>query len=568
MKQLSTASGSTSSGASSAPPVHPHSHGLRSQLGHLIPKHALFQVHLHIEQLSNVPLMSGEFAVRWKFKNVQSGSGLLSKMKANRSWSGQSRGKGDTIAEQDAAGSGTGTATEEGEMEEEDEVDYGDNARDDTGTDDASYHDRPRSALGHNGHDGPHHHQHHLHPHHALEPSHPPSTPTPVVNGQAASSASLLTRSEARGMTPWAKLQSYNVKWEHSVNVVVQMDVHRETGDLLPNELKLVVMQQSPRTPRDAQDAAKGIPTMMPLRGGPGHAQSSCMLCPAAAIQGAQVVLLRRGVMHGTYSGGIAASAPSQSTSPRLARLPASKQSGLRTLRKDKRVIPGDPDSPQQPRIGAVYLNLAEYADAGKVTRRYLLRQSKTNATLKLSIELEHIGGEKHYKPPPLRKGEILASVSGILSNNGLFNTRFARELDLYVGADKPEDDDTFPYADKQGHVQPDQLVNSYGLRTTEHLIEALFNPVPSNSVDQTPFTYYAPPHPPEPHDLLADTSNDSLDSENGRRSVDSSVGSASYIATASEHSSTTGFEHGMVAAAAGGRAALGVASTLVAEDP
>ena len=57
---------------------------------------------------------------------------------------------------------------------------------------------------------------------------------------------------------------------------------------------------------------------------------------------------------------------------------------------------------------------------------------------------MEHVGGEKHYKPPPLRKGEILASVSGILSNNGLFNTRFARELDLYVGADKPEEDSEF----------------------------------------------------------------------------------------------------------------------------
>ena len=71
-----------------------------------------------------------------------------------------------------------------------------------------------------------------------------------------------------------------------------------------------------------------------------------------------------------------------------------------------------------------------------------------------MTIELEHIGGEKNYKSPPLRKGEILASVSGILSNNGLFNTRFARELDLYVGADKPEEEDNFPYADRAGHVQ------------------------------------------------------------------------------------------------------------------
>ncbi|KAL1948148.1 hypothetical protein VTO73DRAFT_12223 [Trametes versicolor] len=424
MKQVSTASGSTSSGASSAPP--PASHGLRSQLGHLLPRHALFQVHVHIEQLSNVPLMSGEFGVRWKFKNAQSGSGLLSKMKGHRTWSGQSKGKG-------GAGEHDSTTAEEGEMDEEDEVDdYSAH-----GTDDAShYFDAPRSPLD-------------LDDPHAFESSRPPVTPTPIINGHTQSSTSLQLRSEARGMTPWEKLQSYNVKWDHSVNVVVQMDVHRETGDLLPNELKLVVMQ---------------------------------------------------------------------------------------------RVIPGDPDSPQQPRIGAVYLNLAEYADAGKVTRRYLLRQSKTNATLKLSIELEHIGGEKHYKAPPLRKGEILASVSGLLNNNGLFNTRFARELDLYVGGDKAEEDGSFPYADKNGHVQPDSLATSFGLRTTEHLIEALFNPVPSESADSSPFTYYAPPHPDPPR--RQDSVTDSLDGSTGRRSVDSSIGSASYIATPSEHSSSAGFDY------------------------
>ena len=46
-------------------------------------------------------------------------------------------------------------------------------------------------------------------------------------------------------MTPWAPLQNYNVKWSHSVNLAVQMDVHRGTGHLLHNELKLVVMQVS-----------------------------------------------------------------------------------------------------------------------------------------------------------------------------------------------------------------------------------------------------------------------------------------------------------------------------------
>ncbi|KAI0819357.1 N-terminal C2 in EEIG1 and EHBP1 proteins-domain-containing protein [Trametes gibbosa] len=422
MKQLSTASGSTSSGASSAP-AQPASHGLRSQLGHLLPKHALFQVHLHIEQLSNVPLMGGEFGVRWKFKNVQSGSGLLSKMKGHRTWSGQSKAKDG----HDATG---------GEMEVLGDDAEGSYDVDGVSTHDGTDDDEFRSALDNDSH-------------HTFELPQPPTTPTPIINGAAVSSTALQLSSEARGMTPWAKLQSYNVKWEHTISVVVQMDVHRETSDLLPNELKLVVMQ---------------------------------------------------------------------------------------------RVIPGDPDSPQHPRIGVVYLNLAEYADAGTITRRYLLRQSKTNATLKLSIELEHIGGEKHYKPPPLRKGEILASVSGILNNNGLFNTRFARELDLYVGADRAEDDESFPYADKDGHVQTEQLATSFGLRTTEHLIEALFNPVPSDTTDSSPFTYYAPPRPDPPQ--RQDSVAESLDSFTGRRSVDSSVESASYVATPSEESSAAGFDH------------------------
>jgi hypothetical protein len=48
-------------------------------------------------------------------------------------------------------------------------------------------------------------------------------------------------------------------------------------------------------------------------------------------------------------------------------------------------VIAGDPDAPRNPRLGVVYLNLAQYVDAGVITRRYLLRESKTNATLKVS---------------------------------------------------------------------------------------------------------------------------------------------------------------------------------------
>ena len=51
-----------------------------------------------------------------------------------------------------------------------------------------------------------------------------------------------------------------------------------------------------------------------------------------------------------------------------------------------QRVIPDDPDgSPQNPRLGAVYLNLAEYIGKGSVERKYLLKESKTNSVLKVN---------------------------------------------------------------------------------------------------------------------------------------------------------------------------------------
>ncbi|KAI0922688.1 hypothetical protein AcV5_009593 [Taiwanofungus camphoratus] len=444
MKNISTApstasESSASTSTSASVPHHNYGHGFRSQIGQFLPKHVLFQVHLHIDQLSNVPLISGEFAVRWKFKNVQSSSGLLSKMKGNRSWPGMGRkGKGKNRD--------TGFEIEVTPAEDEDEAQMED-ADEESGaqeSEDEFTQDEHTDSAEFGGY----------------LTSSPPDTPNPTATSTPASplktnpTTSPATQSDARGMTDWAKLYSYNVKWERRLNVAVQMDVHRETGDLLPNELKLVVMQ---------------------------------------------------------------------------------------------RIIPGDPNSPRQPRVGAVYLNLAEYADQGPVTRRYLLRQSKTNATLKLTIELEHIGGEKHYRPPPLRKGEILASVSGLLSNNELLRTSVARQLDEYTRGDLPDEDSRLhPFMHGDGHADGDRLATSYGLRSTEDLIEALFNPVPTSRPTPSPFTYFAPQH----NDVgSADTSSDSLSLTNGiepeQQSMNSvsadsasahtggSVGSAQELATA-----------------------------------
>ena len=90
-----------------------------------------------------------------------------------------------------------------------------------------------------------------------------------------------------------------------------------------------------------------------------------------------------------------------------------------------------------------------------------------------------------------------MASVTGLLSNNDLFHTQLARDLDLYTRADDEDWSDGVataqPYATPEGHVDFDRLAAANGLRTTETLIDALFNPVPTASAAPSPFTVYDP---------------------------------------------------------------------------
>ncbi|KAG6380140.1 N-terminal C2 in EEIG1 and EHBP1 proteins-domain-containing protein [Boletus reticuloceps] len=182
-----------------------------------------------------------------------------------------------------------------------------------------------------------------------------------------------------------------------------------------------------------------------------------------------------------------------------------------------QRVIAGDPDAPRNPRLGAVCLNLAEYVDAGVVTRRYLLRQSKTNATLKLTVHLEHTAGELNYVAPPLPKDEILSGVAGILESSDVYRTR-PRASDLYTHGPSDSSSDNegsdassivsgsgVSYgvsSQSHGHDHPTvkkhrrpfevaKLPTINDPRGTEKLIEALFNPIPVTQPSQlTPFTY------------------------------------------------------------------------------
>lgn len=56
--------------------------------------------------------------------------------------------------------------------------------------------------------------------------------------------------------------------------------------------------------------------------------------------------------------------------------------------------------------LGNIKLNLAEYVDTNDhsshdseegVTRRYLMQDSKINSTLKISLQLKHLEGDRNY---------------------------------------------------------------------------------------------------------------------------------------------------------------------------
>jgi len=200
--------------------VSTHSAGpsLRSHLFNILPKHALFKVKLHIHQMSNVPLLGGDFAVKWRFRNVQSPggnhSGLLSKIKANSS---------------------TATMTLKGKMKDP----FPDS--EDSPNTQSCY---PWTDNGSTGRGTP-------------DSSSSPDYPSPVGTKSSSSSFSVISpsgtlslapaipgvHSDNRGITAWTELSDHTATWDHHVALVVRMDVDRETLDLHASELKLTVLQ-------------------------------------------------------------------------------------------------------------------------------------------------------------------------------------------------------------------------------------------------------------------------------------------------------------------------------------
>ncbi|KAF1985290.1 hypothetical protein K402DRAFT_394987 [Aulographum hederae CBS 113979] len=78
--------------------------------------------------------------------------------------------------------------------------------------------------------------------------------------------------------------------------------------------------------------------------------------------------------------------------------------------------------------LGNIKLNLAEYVeqseqqspggDGGEegVVRRYLMQDSKINSTLKISIFMKQLDGDRNFVAPPLKTAPVFGGIAGIMS--------------------------------------------------------------------------------------------------------------------------------------------------------
>lgn len=82
---------------------------------------------------------------------------------------------------------------------------------------------------------------------------------------------------------------------------------------------------------------------------------------------------------------------------------------------------------PERITLGNVKLNLAEYVEQSEmnraaegeepgVTRRYLMQNSKINSTLKISIFMSQIEGDRNFVAPALKTAQVFSGIAGIVS--------------------------------------------------------------------------------------------------------------------------------------------------------
>ena len=287
-------------------------------------KHATFRVTLTIHDVSNIPFQSGSFALSWKFKAIRN------KRRDTQRKNSASRVPTD---EDDDDDDDTEAGSSRTSFESKDDLRFKITPLE-KGKKKMSPLEAERTLTpgmmmsGGQSRYGQ-----------FLSPAPPPITP-PVVAPIYAQPTRANTTSQKvddaqKGSTEFAPLNNHAVRWDHTVQVVVPFKIKRDSHELMPADLKLVLQEVSFLIAKNAS---------------------------LAYIYEQQA-------------------------------LPTASVDHLHPIR-----------------FGVLSLDLAEYADRGPVTRRYLLHESRTNATLKLTIEATHVSGDKNYKVCVLIAASLLTN--------------------------------------------------------------------------------------------------------------------------------------------------------------
>ncbi|KAG6810437.1 hypothetical protein H0H92_011856 [Tricholoma furcatifolium] len=497
--------------------------GFRAQLNHLLPRHAFFHVHIHIHRITNIPLVSGEFAIKWKFKNAhglpgaKSGSGLLGGFKAKRRARKEGRLRADIT-----------DATELGTL-----LDVN-SQRTNSLDGHASVWSGASSTTSSSSS--------------SASSSAPKSTNTRTTSSSASSAPALPPSiapptTPAHGQTPFLRLKDHAVAWEHTLSILIRMDVDRDPQSMLLScPLKLTVLQRDQLRP-DAKPVPFGV-VMLDL----------AQYASKGEVQ--RRYLLRESKTNATLK-----------LTTQLTHLPSTHaQSNL----------------PPPPSTSVSASPAHSTSSVPAPAHHYEHHHHHTSNTTNT------------FTAPPLPNGEILNGITSILQGASLvcgyecemFRSR-PRGLEMYgpyydqeelefdlfggraapkgknrdkgKGKEKDRDKDKEPKnLQEQGRepptptprmgrersatqsFDPSKLPLAYGARTTEALIEALFNPVETRHVEkESPFTVLVSGGGADPQvsvglspPLSSINSSSSSSSSGSRRGLGVSPPPASFVTT------------------------------------
>lgn len=336
---------------------------LRAQLDSLIHRHSRgeFHVHLKMHELTSVPYLDGEYGVKWKFRGVVNAKGKSLKLaqaqsqadtpKATSKWKGKEREVASTLWNTTSSA----VNYSEGDL---DRLIAG-SSRNPSGSSMPGIFSTPLTASptysttslpSSSSSSGPSHAAGSSSSHSYVTPSmdseldSPPSTSPTKKDTITPSTAHF--HSHDRGMTSYKELREHKVIFDQTVDVIVQMyiDSQSSSSSATPNAntnsstSKLPSPPPGPSTPSTRRTQP---PMPIPTSGRSTPAPTAGKLLPSPL----KLVIIQK-------------------------------------------VDPNDPGAPSNPRLGAVYLDLAEFADPslGPITRKFLLAESRTNAILKVCI--------------------------------------------------------------------------------------------------------------------------------------------------------------------------------------